>query len=420
LRILHTSDWHLGKKLYKKDRTPEHEAFLNWLSDSLKTQKIDVLVIAGDILDTPIPTTDSLSLLFRFLKELEVHKENLKKVFILAGNHDSAKLLESPRPFLDDDFIKVVGTLNAPENLDEESLETWRQQYSVTLEGEGKNYNFCMLPFFRTREILAMPWVDSIKEETPEIEQDDLILASLTEWNKAILKKEHQNILISHHVFGSFMASGSEQGVALSGIDSLPLSLYEGFDLLLLGHIHKKQILRKSPPALYCGSPIPLRFSESNEKYVYILEQNRETEEWDLTEQLIPCARPLVRVESNYENYKEDIKKALEKYPLKENPLNAFLELTLKMESPTSGLLDEIREYLSDQPVELINYFSTIDRADDSGPRLNVDTVTSKSTPELFELYLDSFDLNSEKRELLTKSFRKLVQTQQDDLGGAQ
>lgn len=420
MRVLHTSDWHLGKKLYKKDRMPEHELFLSWLTKTVKDEAIEVLVIAGDVFDTPIPTTESLTVFFKFLKSLEdLREHSLKRVYVLAGNHDSARLLESPRPFLDSDFIKVIGTLNPPQSLEAQDLKDWRTRYKDTLEDGGVSHNFCILPFFRTREILAMPWVESLKEENPEISQEDLILKSLECWKDKLLgenAEEENNVLISHHVFGSFMASGSEQGVALSGIDSLPLSLFQDFNLLLLGHIHKKQILRNEPPALYCGSPIPLRFSESNKKSVFICVSKKQ--DWDIQDIEIPIFRPLIRLETTYENYREAIKEELAKYQTLENPLKAYLELTIKMESPTSGLLEEIRDYIEDFPLELVNYFTTIEKAEDSGPKMNITTITNKSTEELFDLYLGTFELSDDKKSLLKTSFNELCSLQSEEKGG--
>lgn len=424
MRILHTSDWHLGKKLYKKERTSEHEKFLHWLSETIKSQNIEVLIIAGDIFDTPVPTTESLSQFFRFLKDLENYQNApLKKVLILAGNHDSAKLLESPRPFLNHDFIKVVGNLTPPKSLESADIEEWKNQFKVSLKHKDHLFNFCLLPFFRTREILAMPWVDNIKESNPEITQEDMILDSLNLWSQQLISPQDQNqkcdnILISHHVFGSFMASGSEQGVALSGIDSLPLSLFKDYSLLLLGHIHKKQVLKKQPLALYCGSPIPLRFSESNNKSVFILENTPEKENWSFVEHAIPIFRPLIRVESNYEQYKEDIKRSLNQFDLQESPLQAYLELTLKMESPTSGLLEEIRDFLKDLPVELINYFTSIEKLEEKGPTLNINAISNKSTSELFDLYLNTFQLDQDKKQNLSKCFMKLCSLQNENKNG--
>jgi exonuclease SbcD len=270
VRILHTSDWHLGKKLYKKERVEEHQLFLQWLLEQIPANKIEVLVIAGDVFDTPIPTTTSLTLFFKFLKDLESYSEDkggpLKKVLILAGNHDSAKLLESPRPFLNQKFIKVVGSLRAPDSLEEKDILAWQHQYGERIIKDNKEYFFCLLPFFRTREILDNPWLkleleNKSKLEKEEISIDETLLLSLELFLKNLtpskenIQLNQKKILIGHHLFGSFISAGSEQSVALSGLDSLPLTTFQNWDLLLLGHIHKYQVVRKDPPAIYCGSP---------------------------------------------------------------------------------------------------------------------------------------------------------------------
>lgn len=413
MRILHTSDWHLGKKLYKKERVEEHELFLNWLVTKVKEENIDVLVIAGDVFDTPIPTTTALTQFFKFLKELESlsldQGGTLKKVLILAGNHDSAKLLESPCPFLNSDFIKVVGTFKGPASLSENDIRTWKNQHIVKIEEDRNEFSFLLMPFFRTREILDNPWLQETLEKaesSPSIDETLMISLELLLEKLKGNKSDTRKILLGHHLFGSFLSAGSEQSVALSGLDSLPLRLFQDWDLLLLGHIHKFQVIRNEPPAIYCGSPIPMRFSESNEKYVVIADWENYHFKWNKHQ--IPVFRPLIRIQTDSENFKKDIIKELEKFPTKEGPLAAYLEILLK--GHNYRVLEEIREFISDLPVDLINYYGEqIEEVEDfSG--VNMATLTGKTTVELFELYLEKFQFESEEEKSeIIKTFGQLL-----------
>ena len=97
-KIFHSSDWHLGKRLYKSERLDEQKLFLSGLLEEIKTKEIDLLLIAGDIFDTPFPPTEALRLYFEFLRK--ICDETKAQVVLIAGNHDSGRFLEAPVPFL--------------------------------------------------------------------------------------------------------------------------------------------------------------------------------------------------------------------------------------------------------------------------------------------------------------------------------
>ena len=113
-KILHTSDWHLGKKLFKRSRIEEQRLFLNWLFETVKSQEIDFLVIAGDIFDTPTPPNEALELYFDFLEI--VSKETEAHIIIISGNHDSANFIQAPSKILAKHNIHIKTKLDT--NLD--------------------------------------------------------------------------------------------------------------------------------------------------------------------------------------------------------------------------------------------------------------------------------------------------------------
>ena len=114
MRILHTSDWHIGHRLYERSRVDEHRKFLEWLLEIIEEREIDALLIAGDIFDTALPSAESTDLYYQFLFRL--YEETSASAVIIAGNHDSAIRLAAPREFLKMGRIHVVGIV---ENVDE-------------------------------------------------------------------------------------------------------------------------------------------------------------------------------------------------------------------------------------------------------------------------------------------------------------
>ena len=132
MKILHTADWHLGQTFYEYDRREEHLHFLEWLKQQIRQHEIDVLLIAGDVFDSPNPSAESQRMYYRFLREVTSENPSLQ-IIIIAGNHDSAARLEAPNPLLEDMNIIVRGTVrrNAEGDID-------LQHFIVPLYTEGK------------------------------------------------------------------------------------------------------------------------------------------------------------------------------------------------------------------------------------------------------------------------------------------
>ena len=114
LKLLHTSDWHLGRALFGRKRYAEFEAFLDWLAETLERQGIDVLLVAGDVFDTGTPSNRAQELYYRFL--CRVASSSCRHVVLIAGNHDSPTFLDAPRELLRALDVHVVG--GAAENQD--------------------------------------------------------------------------------------------------------------------------------------------------------------------------------------------------------------------------------------------------------------------------------------------------------------
>jgi len=107
MKILHTSDWHIGHKLYGNDRTEEHQYFFSWLTQTIYTENIEVLLVCGDIFDVGYPSNLALKTYYQLLKDLI--KTNLRKVIIIGGNHDFVSTLEAPRDILEVLNVSIVG-----------------------------------------------------------------------------------------------------------------------------------------------------------------------------------------------------------------------------------------------------------------------------------------------------------------------
>jgi len=325
MRFLHTSDWHLGKKLFKLDRSEEHVLFLDWLLNTLNEEHIDVLLITGDIFDIPNPPHQSLELFYKFLHRVSI--ETNCDTYIISGNHDSGILLEAPAALLKTHRVKVWGKLSP--NMADHWIEINKHQETIEL---------CGLPFFRNYELLKNNQTDTV--------------AAL----KNYLTKERKmpQILMLHHLAGIFEAAGSEHIIGLSGIDSIPLDVLKDFDYVALGHIHKPQKIGEN--SFYAGSVVLITIKKNET----ILELKK-----------IPLARPLVNLKLEEDDWRKKIDQLQ-----KSSPLRPMVEIQIKLKSPKPGLIDEIREALVKKDHELLSFI----------PLYQSEEENEKINPKLFEL----------------------------------
>ena len=158
VKILHSSDWHLGKRLFKQSRAEEHKEFLQYLLKYLKENSIYILIIAGDIFDSPHPPHESIQQFFDFLAETA--KLNIESI-IIAGNHDSGVFIESPSPIDKNLGIHVAGQL-----IEDKKINISKAKISI--EKNGIKINFSLIPYFRNWELETLALERKIDLDTSE------------------------------------------------------------------------------------------------------------------------------------------------------------------------------------------------------------------------------------------------------------
>lgn len=374
LKIIHTSDWHLGKKLYKRSRLEEQESFLNWIIDVIKSKQIDALLISGDIFDTPSPPTSALKLYFSFLNQ--VSSETNCYVYILSGNHDSGRFLEAPSVFLKKNQITIIGNINK---------EISKNFFKIKNKDNTISASLLMLPFFRSHNL----WNISENKDLNNNRENmflNTIQSIVDSFNKySENNKSDRSIMMAHHLFGNFSCSGSEQGLSLSGLESIPLDIFNTIDYLALGHIHKYQELRKSQPkAVYSGAPIPFRFNEPEKKY--IMQLDIETEN-DIKYQKIevPNFRKLFSIEISPLNLKADILRI--KKLATEHGASSFFEIKVNLTKAESISIDEIKSQLGNTEINIVSVKFIRSNYYQEQNKPIVDNYSDLSTLELFKKF---------------------------------
>lgn len=262
MKILHTSDWHLGCSLYGQKRYDEFEAFLKWLAILIQKEQIDVCLVAGDIFDTSTPSNRALELYYKFLN-IVTSIPGLQ-VIITAGNHDSPSFINAPQELLKHFHIHVFGSI--PENPENEIL--------VINDDQGQpSLIVCAVPYLRDRDIRLSEPGESIEDKTRKLEigvQDHY--RQIVEIAKAKRDQlgEYIPIVAMGHLFVSGGKTVDGDGVRELYVGNLARiraeNLCDGIDYLALGHLHVPQIISGNNSIRYCGSPINLGFGDANQQ----------------------------------------------------------------------------------------------------------------------------------------------------------
>ena len=252
MKLMHLSDLHLGKLVLEQSMIDDQKYILNQIIDIVKKEKVDIVLIAGDVYDKSIPTIEAVNLFSNFLTKLYKLKV---LVFVISGNHDSKDRLSFGNELFVDNGIYIEGIFNG--NLRCETIN----------DKDGK-LNIYMLPFIKPVEI---------KRFYP-----DEIIDTYEDAIKCILKhssinKNERNIIMVHQFvtsLGEDVIRSDSESISLGGIDNIDVTLFKDFDYVAMGHIHGPQKVGRET-VRYSGSPLKYSFSEVNQKKsVCIIEFN--------------------------------------------------------------------------------------------------------------------------------------------------
>lgn len=274
LRILHTSDWHLGKMLYHQSRYEEFAKFLDWLQDSLKAYQVDVLIVAGDIFDTMTPSNKAEHLYHQFLAT--AFKNDIKHIVIVAGNHDSPTSLNKTKEVLGVLNTHVIGNIS-----DDIANEL------ITLSDSCGTPSAIIMavPYLRDRDVRTNIDAASLENKN-QLVIDGMFehynsLANLAKLQQKHIKTTHQKtvpIIATGHLYaaGSTVSSADDgmRDIQIGTLGQISSQVFDdAIDYVALGHIHAAQIVGKKPHIRYSGSPIAMGFGEiGRHKQVLIID----------------------------------------------------------------------------------------------------------------------------------------------------
>lgn len=313
MRVLHTSDWHLGQSFMGKSREEEHQMFFTWLLGTIEARNVDVLIVAGDIFDTGTPPNYALELYYNFLTKLTA--TSCKSIIITAGNHDSIATLKAPKQLLEALNVHVITSGNEDEN---ELIAIYK---SDELQGV-----VCAVPFLRDYIVRK-----SMSEESLKDKEHALSLGIKEHYDKVykealkFCKDKKVPIIATGHLttVGS-KTSESERDIYIGGSLDIDSDFFSRFDYVALGHLHINQVVGKDR-IRYSGSPIPLSFSEAtSQKKVNLVEFEQKTPK--IRELKIPFFRQLLVFRGNIETIIQELECIEDK--------NSWIEVHLQDDNP--------------------------------------------------------------------------------------
>lgn len=320
MKILHTSDWHLGHTLYNYDRTEEQMAMLLQMVHIVKEQKPDVFLLCGDVYHTPQPSSAVQTMLTNAL--LDIHKAHPEMVMVItAGNHDSGarhEIFQAPWRELN---VYAIGQIER-DNPEEHIIEV-----------PGKGY------------VIAVPY-------QPERNMPEGFYGQLTDLVKARNPEGLPVVMTAHTTVRGCDFTGHDHATdtIVGGIDATDLEqMGEGYDYLALGHIHHGQFIHSGKHHVrYCGTPLPVSFDETYPHSVSIVEIGRHGERPTVTEIGIVNPHPLVTLPTDGFASWEEARELLVKFP---EDIPAYVRLNVEVEDflpleaqAEAGLLAEGKE----------------------------------------------------------------------------
>jgi exonuclease SbcD len=401
MRFLHTSDWHLGRSLYGRKRYEEFSAFLDWLSLTIEDEKVDALLVAGDVFDTSTPSNRAQELYYRFL--CRVAASCCQNIVIIGGNHDSPSFLNAPKELLRALNVYVIGSMT----------DTVSDEVIVLRKEDKPEAIICAVPYLRDKDLRTVEPGETIDDKNAKLVEglkkhyaDVCRLAETRQEEFRDAGYDGIPIVAMGHLFTAGGKTVDGDGVrelyvgslAYVGKETFPASI----DYFALGHLHIPQVVDKAEHIRYCGAPIPIGFGEAGkEKTVTVIEFVGA--EREIREVAVPCFQKLVRILGTL----DDIHAKLEE--LKAAKSSAWLEIEYTGSNIVSNLSEILDESLANSTMEIrrVKNRQVMERVINT---LSQDeTLDDLDTSDVFTRCLDAHDVNGKDREELTASYNEIV-----------
>lgn len=399
MKILHTADWHLGKRLYRHELTDDHSKFLDWLSETIEERQIDVLIIAGDIFDTTNPNDGSMQLYYQFLTRMLPLQ---RRIVITGGNHDSSSKLNAPRDLLHHLNIHVVGCTSG--NCAEEVLR---------LANGSTDLLVAAVPYLRDGDLRQ-----SISGQTYEDRVEAVRMGIRNHYQRIAdhcqaAYSDVPVLAMGHLYVNGSTVSESEREIHTVGGQAAFASEHfpDGFDYVALGHIHVPQRVGPGETVRYSGSPIPLSFGERDNQH-QVLELTFDGGKLQTIQSVsVPRFRSLRQVTGSLDEVRDRLE-AIEET----SALPTLVEIVVEEEKESLATqihFEQLQRDYAGAPFKIAKSrltFRTKRKGLDALYAIDTN-LQDLSYLDVFARRLDASDVTDDMRDVLTETYKKLYQS---------
>lgn len=329
MKILHTSDWHLGQNFFGLSRQFEHQQLINWLVTQVQEKDVQAVLIAGDLYDTGAPASYARQLLSQLIAKL--HACNCQ-LWLLAGNHDSVAVLQESQSVLQCLNTHVITT-------------SGQAQVHTLTNRDGKACaQLLPMPFIRPRDVLA-------GHESGENKTLGQRISELYHQGYQQAKSLDLPVIATGHmtILGA-STSDSERDIYIGTLEAMPSSALPNVDYLAMGHIHRPQIIGGKQHWRYSGSPIALSFSEANQQKSMVLLDTDDLAQPEMID--LPTWQPMAALEDL------TLAQLVSQVEAKLAQVNLASEqklwLSLSFNETRRDLTKQVHELLADLPAQVL------------------------------------------------------------------
>lgn len=406
MRIIHTSDWHLGQYFFTKTRAQEHQQFLDWLLEQIREQQVDALIVAGDIFDTGSPPSYARELYNRFVVAI---RDTQCQLIILGGNHDSVATLNESKSLLACLNTTVIA-----------NVHTENPQAPIILY--QKNHTpgalLCAIPYLRPRDMV------NSKSGQSGAEKQHVLKEAIADYYQRqyqaaldLRKQLKVNIPIiatGHLTTIGASISDSVREIYIGTLEAFNATLFPPFDYIALGHIHRPQRVNKSGHIRYSGSPIPLSFDESAQQKSVCLIDFEQDKLAEMTLLPIPEFQLLRTLSGSLQEIATQLEQLATQY--NEMDTTIWLDIEVSTQDYLSDIQTRIQE-LTQSPLFEVIVLRRAKKQRQALMQNEKETLTELTVYDVFERRLaqHSFETAEDKTRLTTLFKQAVEMAEQED-----
>lgn len=413
MRILHTSDWHLGQHFMGHSRQAEHQALTDWLLIQTQTHAVDAVLIAGDIFDTGAPPSYARELYNQLIVGL--HDSGVA-LLLLAGNHDSVSVLDESR-----ELLSYLGTQVISSTGDD-------AQHVITLPLRAAEQTpgciVCALPFIRPRDVQQSQAGQSAQDKQQALQTAiaatyQRVYAAAQQKQAQLLAStgQHLPIIATGHLTTVGASSNeSVREIYVGALEAFPTNAFPPASYIALGHIHKPQLVGGLQHIRYSGSPIALGFDEARQTKQVLLVDVHADGLQTVTALPVPVFQPMASITGTLAQMPELLKSASAQA---HSDLPVWLEVTVQEDDYLADLTARVQTMAESLPVEILRIKRQRGTAAAQLGSEARESLDELSPLDVFERRLAQESLEPPLQATLTERYRQVLHSLSDEQGAA-